>query len=151
MCSVKGLQSQSFQEPQSQGATFTTGCQNWPLYHSAATQCLSLIHSTIVLIKVMNGSHKNFNQNYNSFQIFSSRKLEADLRSNGLKEINKKTCICLEPFPPAGLSLPHPQELGGWQTPKTADHREAPWASKERGKIRKENRQHLPQPYYNSQ
>lgn len=80
-------------------------------------------------------------QNYNSFQILSSRKLEADLRSNGLKESNKKkkkTCICLEPFPPAGLSLPHAQELGGWQTPKTADHREAPWASKERGKIRKE-------------
>lgn len=113
---------------------------------SASFSChtVSVSHSTIVLIKVTNGSHKNFSQNYNSFQILSSRKLEADLRSNGLKESNKKPCICLEPFPHAGLTFPHPQELRGWQTPKTADHREAPWASKERRKIRKENRQHLP-------
>lgn len=92
----------------------------------------------------MNGLHKNFSQNYNFFQRLSSRKLEAALGSNGLQKSNKNTFICLDPFPPAGLPLPHPQELGGWETPKTTDHREAPWASRKRGKMRKENRQHLP-------
>lgn len=146
MCSMKGLQSENFQEPQSQEAKFTAGCQNWPLYHSAAIQWLSLVLITTVLIKAMNGLHENFSQNCSSFQILSSRKLEAALRSNSLKESNKNlSCVWILFHLLAYLSLIDRNFVGG-----NRPERSSMGFRRREKKKRKESRQHLPQPHYNS-
>lgn len=46
-----------------------------------------------------------------------------------------------DPLPPADLPLPHPQEVGGKQTPNTTDHREAPWPSEKEGRERERGRE----------